>query len=59
MGKRGELTGVGVLLVGGLASPQTKGYSPREEDVGIILAIHNAVNEQGTRTQQASSAKAT
>jgi len=26
---------------------QSKGYSPREEDVGIILAIHNAVNEEG------------
>lgn len=26
---------------------QSKGFNPREEDVGWILAIHNAVNEQG------------
>ena len=24
-----------------------KGYNPNEEDVGVILAIHNMVNEQG------------
>jgi hypothetical protein len=26
---------------------QSKGFHPREEDVPIILAIHNTVNEQG------------
>ena len=24
-----------------------KGYDPKEEDVAVILAIHNMVNEQG------------
>lgn len=27
--------------------PQSKGFNPQEQDVHIILAIHNAVNEQG------------
>lgn len=26
---------------------QSKGFNPQERDVSIILAIHNAVNEQG------------
>jgi hypothetical protein len=26
---------------------QSKGYSVREGDVGLVLAIHNAVNEEG------------
>lgn len=33
---------------------QSKGFNPREEDVGWILAIHNAVNEQGELLNQMS-----
>jgi hypothetical protein len=27
-----------------------KGYNPQENDVPVILSIHNLVNEQGTTT---------